>query len=1071
LRALPNVFLYVALCLPPALAAAPDTPPDAPRFVQGPDIHGDQVVFTYEGDLWTGSVQGGVARRLTSHPGQERCAHFSPDGQWLAFTGQYDGGDDVYLMPSGGGAPRRLTWRGGSTVLGWTPDGRKVLFQAAQAQDCRPVSKVYAVDLQGHEPEAVPLGKAVQAAYAPDAQSLLFTTRGAPEYAWKRYKGGQAPELWLADLKAGSFRKVTDYSGKNAYPMFTAQGGALFLSDRGPEGIANLYALDLASGAARALTSYRDFDVQWPSCDGHRVVFVQGGHLHMLDLATGEDRPLAITAPSDGWRLRPRLVNAKDTIQQVRLGGGGRTLVLEARGDAWLLPVDPAVPALNLTHTSGVRERFPELSPDGTRVAYLSDESGEYDLYVRPAQGGPATRLATGLRTTLYHLAWSPDGRKLLFGDATFALHVMEVATGKLTTLARSQDLKNDEFTWEVSDYAWAPDSNWIAYAYPDASRNSRITLCNLQTRQKVVLGNGFFDTLNPCFDLDGSTLYYLSYSNFDVRMDASESNWIESAPVRVMAVRLRRDGAKDEPFRIDVEGLEARSAPLPARPGNLFHLKAGRGVVGWSSVEGYDDSVLEETYAPGPSAKWTAHFLDTATGRETTLAEPVSEWGFDGSGASLYVRKDGNLHAGPLRAALASGVLPPRVDLDRLTVLVEPLEEWKQIFEDAWRWYRDFFYDPHMHGHDWQAVHDRYAAWLPQLTSRADLNWLLSQMVGDLCVSHTYVGGGDHGPAPERPARTAALLGADLAADVTGFYRFSRIYGPTPYAPALEGPLAGKVAEGDYLLAVDGRPLKAPMAVFEALQVARGQSLQLTVNARPALEGARVLTVKPVENEGQLRYQRWVADNIAQVERLSGGQLGYLHLPAMVSANLGDFDKFWRAFRYRKGIVVDVRGNGGGWTNYLMIHKLEDAQVSVDVFGRMGSFRYPPTASDRRYVFLGNEQTGSDGEGFLAHAKAKGLGPLVGTPSWGGLVGILNTQHTLDGGRVEQSNEAMFGREGEWWIENRGAQPDLPVVNDPASLLAGRDLQLEVAVQTLLKSLADHPTPAFPPAPPFPVR
>jgi len=1068
LRILTHAALFLALSFRPAFAAAPE----APRFVQSPDIHGDQVVFTYEGDLWTGTLQGGPARRLTSHPGQETAAHFSPDGRWIAFTGQYDGGSNVYLMPAAGGAPRRLTWRGACTVLGWTPDGARVLFQAALKQDCRPFSKVYSVDLQGHEPEAAPLGRAVQAAYAPDATRVLFTARGVPEYPWKRYKGGQSPELWLADLKAGSFRKVTDYLGKNAYPMFTAQGGALFLSDRGPGGIANLYALDLATLAARPLTAYTDFDVQWPASDGHRVVFVQGGFLHVLDLATGEARPLAITAPSDAWRTRPRLVNAKDTLQHVRLGGGGRTLVLEARGDVWMLPRDPAAPALNLTRTSGVRERFPELSPDGARVAYFSDESGEYDLYVRPAQGGPATRLATGLRTTFYHLAWSPDGRKLLFGDASFALHVVDVATGKRTTLAEAHDLKNDEFTWEVSDYAWAPDSNWVAYAYPDASRNSRITLCNLQTRQKVVLGNGFFDTVNPCFDLDGSTLYYLSYSNFDVKLDASESNWIESAPARVMAVRLRGPGgAKDGPFRIDTEGLAARTAPLPAKPGNLFHLKAGRGVVGWSSVEGFDDAVMEELYRPGGQSKWTMHFFETGPGRETVLAEPVAEWGLDAEGASVYVRRGGSVCAGPLRAMLDSGSLPPRVDLDRLSVTVTPLEEWRQIFEDTWRWYRDFFYDPKMHGRDWQAEHDRYAAWLPQLTSRADLNWLLGQMVGDLCVSHTYVGGGDLGPAPEGPARSAALLGADLAADASGCYRFTRIYGPTPYAPALESPLAGKVEEGEYLLAVDGRPLRAPMAVFEALQAARGQSLQLTVNARPVPEGARVVVATPVESESQLRYQQWVAANVATVERLSGGRLGYLHLPAMGAANLGDFDKFWRAFRYREGIVVDVRGNGGGWTNYLIIRKLEEQQVSVDVFGRMGSFRYPVTASDRRYVFLGNEQTGSDGEGFLAQVKARGLGPLVGMPSWGGLVGILNSQTTLDGGRVEQSNEAMFGRDGQWWIENRGAQPDIPVVNDPGSLLAGRDRQLEVAVETLLKSLADHPTPAFPAAPPFPVR
>ena len=1048
-------------------------PADRPRFVQWPAIHGDQVVFTYEGDLWSGTVQGGPALRLTNHPGAETAAHFSPDGQWLAFTGQYDGGSNVYVMPAQGGAPRRLTWRGACTVQGWSPDGTKVLFQSALEHDCRPISRVYAVDLQGHEPQALPLGKAVQAALAPDQGSALFTTRGNPEYAWKRYKGGQSPDLWLADLKAGSFRKVTDYLGKNAYPMFTAQGGALFVSDRGPGGVANLYSLDLGSGAAKALTAYRDFDVQWPGTDGHRVVFVQGGYLQVLDLGTGEARPLGITAPSDGWRYAPRTVNAQSTIQHVGLAPGGQSLALEARGDLWVLPVDPHQPALNLTGTSGVRERGPEVSPDGQRIAYFSDESGEYDLYVRPALGGAATRLATGLKRTLYHLCWSPDGHKLLFGDQSFALHVMDVDTGKLTTIAESHDLKNDEFTWEVADYAWAPDSTWVAYAYPDASRNSRITLLNLRTRQKVALGNGFFDTVNPCFDRDGSTLYYLSYSHFEVRLDPSESNAIESAPVQVMAVQLLKGPAgPHEPVRIDADGLDRRTSALPVKPGNHFHLKAGRGVVGWSTVEGYDDSVLEELYQPGDESKWTMHFFETGPARETVLAEPVAEWGFDLDGSHVYLRRNEGLAAGPLKTMLASGTLPPALDLSRLVATVDPRAEWRQIFQDTWRWYRDFFYDANMHGHDWQAVHDRYAAWLPQLTSRSDLNWLLGQMVGELCVSHTYVGGGDLGPAPELgPFRSAGLLGADLVADGSGCYRFAKVYGPTPYAPSLSSPLNNLVEEGEYLLAVDGRPLKAPAAVDEALQMSKGQQLRLTVNLRPVLEGARVVVVTPVASDSELRYQRWVADNVAQVEKLSGGQLGYLHLKAMGGANLGDFDKFWRAFRYRKGLVVDVRGNGGGWTNYLIIRKLEDRQVSVDVFGRMGSFRYPVTASDRRYVFLGNEQTGSDGEGFLAGIKAAGLGPMVGVPTWGGLVGILNSQHTLDGGRVEQSNEAMYGVEGQWWIENRGAQPEVPMENDPASLCAGQDRQLETAVATLLRSLKEHPTPAFPPVPAYPLR
>jgi tricorn protease len=408
------------------------------------------------------------------------------------------------------------------------------------------------------------------------------------------------------------------------------------------------------------------------------------------------------------------------------------------------------------------------------------------------------------------------------------------------------------------------------------------------------------------------------------------------------------------------------------------------------------------------------------------------------------------------------------------MSVRVAPREEWKQVFEDTWRWYRDFFYDAGMHGRDWNAIHAKFAPWLPELNSRAELNWLLSQMVGELCVSHTYVGGGDPGPAqaPPNPVFTG-LLGADLAVD-KGFYRFTRVYGPTPYARDLKAPLADpapKVKEGEYLLAVDGRPLQAPEAVDSRLQVVKGQKLKLTVNAKPILEGSRVVEVEPGNGDWNLRYERWIADNIAAVEQASGGRLGYMHLTAMGTPNLGQFDKYWRAFRYRKGLVVDVRGNGGGWTEYFMIDKLERKQVGFNVLRGMGPFRYPNTASDGRYVFLTNEQNGSDGEAFLTHVKARALGPVLGVPSWGGLVGIINTQFTQDGGRVEQSNNAFYGKEGTWWVENHGVEPDVRVENDPASLIQGRDPQLEAGIARLLKDLEERPTPGFPPVPAYPKK
>jgi tricorn protease len=1055
----------------------------APRFVSSPDVRGDRVVFTWEDDLWLGSLKGGAARRLTTHPGVETAAHFSPDGKWLAFTAQYDGATEAYVMPAEGGAPKRLTWTGFASVQGWTPDSRSVVFKALAGYDRRAIERLFTVDLDGHEPAALAVPRAVQGTLSPDGQRLAYSSKGHIEYYWKRYKGGLHQDLWLADLKTGGFTELTDYVGRNGAPIW-ANGKVLFESDRGANGITNLYAVDPATKAVEQLTDLKDFDVQQPSTDGRTVVFVQGGHLQALDLATKAVHPLPVTTASDGWKVAPHPVNAKDWIQAMSLTG--QTAVFEARGEVFLLPTDATKPAKNLTQTPGVRERFPRLSPDGKRVAYFSDASGDYDLYVQPADGGAAERIPTGLKTALYHLEWSPDGTKVLFGDKSFAIYVMDVATKKLTKIDEFHDLKNDQFTWEVSDYAWAPDSQWVSYSVVEPSRNGRIYLFNLATKQKVAVTDGFFDCVNPRFDLNGSTLYFLSYSNFHTQLDPSQDNHIQSAPVQVMAVKLKTGEEKassastsassSAAFHIDVAGLSDRIAPLPVKAGNLFHLKAGRGLVGWDEAGGWDDSVVEEFYTPRGADKWKLHLYDASAkkDKEVVLTDAISDWTFDTEGKRLLLRKGPNFHMGEAAAVFTSKALPEKLDLDRMIMTADPRAEWKQIFEDTWRWYRDFFYDVNMNGNDWNAIGTKFRAWLPELNSRQELNWLLSQMVGELSVSHTYVSGGDLGPAKLAPSPIhPGFLGADFKAE-NGFYRFAKVYGPTAYARDLKAPLADpapKVKEGDYLLAIDGKALKAPEAIESHLQVSKGQKVTLTVNAKPTMEGARTIEVEPAPNDWNLRYEHWVAGNIAAVDKASHGQLGYMHLTAMGDQNIGQFDKYWRAFRYKKGIVIDVRGNGGGWTEFFMIDKLERKQVGFNVLRGMGPFRYPGTASDGRYVFLTNEQNGSDGEAFLEHVKARKLGPIVGVPSWGGLVGIINTQFTLDGGRVEQSNNGFYGREGKWWVENHGVDPDLTVENDPASLMQGHDRQLEVGIETLLKQLRDNPTPAFPAIPAYPKR
>lgn len=1095
--------LLLALAALPALAVTP-------RFARTPDVKGDTVVFSWEGDLFRVPLAGGVAARLTTHPGNEEYPRISPDGKQVAFRAAYDGPAEVYLAPLAGGLPKRLTFVGDAVPVEWTPDGKKVVFRSGFESTFRPVPKLYSVSVEGGLPERLPPDRGVRAAFSPDGTKLAYARKGDEEYYWKRYKGGQYQDLWLYDLAAKSFAPLTDYVGKNSYPMW-AGSSILFVSDRGPKGIANLWRLDPATKAATAVTSFDDFDVQTPSCDGKTVVFTRAGLLYRMDAATGRVEPLAADVPSDRWALAERTVPAKETIQSMAVSSDGKWTAFEARGEIFLVSTEENGPTRNLTRAPKSRERFPRFSPDETKVAFFSDKTGEYQLYVADAAGEkPWEAVTTDLDRTAYHAEWSPDGTKLLFGDKDLRIFVVDLATKKKTEIAKSRQLANDEFSWEISDYCFSPDGAWVAYTQIGPNRNGRIYLHELATGKTVPVTDGFYHSVNPSFDPKGELLYFLSYRNFTTRVDVFEDDAVVPNPVVPVAVQLRagqkppfEKGPKDEAkpaepkpepkaaakdgkgaakpapalpkVVVDVEGLGSRLFPLPVKPGNYFHLKAGKGYVTWGAAEEYGEDEIEQLFTPAFGKDLLGlRVFDVAGQKEAALDGTVADWRLSPNGEQVVVKKGGSFHATPLEKLFAGKSLGAPLALDRVVVKVDPRTEWLQVFDDAWRWYRDFFYDPNMHGRDWKATGAAYRALVPELSSRSELNWLLSQMVGELCVSHTYVGGGDLGPkkAPEALAFTGRL-GADLAADASGRYVFRSVFRPSGMTGDLEAPLARpdvNVKEGELLLAVDGVELKAPDNPYRLLQVVKGQKVRLTVGPKADGSGSRVVEVEPLRSEYALRYDRWVAGNIAAVEKASNGEMGYLHLTAMGAANIAQFDRYYRAFHDRKGIVVDVRGNGGGWTEYYVIDKLERKVTAFNVLKDMEPFPYPPGATKAHLALLTNEYNGSDGEAFVEHWKAAKLGPVIGVPSWGGLVGIVNAQPTVDGGSVNQSNNAFWGRGGRWLVENHGADPDLLLDNDPASASAGRDLQLEKAIEVLRKEIAEKPF-TFPPRPAYPVR
>ena len=1105
-----SLLLLLTLASFPAAAVAP-------RFVRTPDVRGGTVVFAWEGDLFRVPLAGGAAVRMTTHPGNEEAPKVSPDGVWVAYRASYDGPNEVYLMPMAGGVPKRLTYTGNASPVTWTPDGKKVVFRSGFESTFRPVPRLYSVSPDGELPEPLPPERGVVAAYSPDGTKLAYNRRGDEEYYWKRYKGGLYQDIWLYDFAAKTYTPLTDYVGKNSYPMW-AGNGLLFVTDRASKGVANLWRLDPATKATSAVTSYEDFDVQMPATDGKTVVFTRAGVLYRMDVATAKVEKVDVDVPSDRWPLAERAVSAKETIQSMAVSSDGKWTAFEARGDVFLVSTEENGATRNLTRAPKSRERFPRFSPDGTKVAFFSDKTGEYQLYVADAAGEkPWEAVTTDLDRTSYHAEWSPDGTKLLFGDKDLRLFVVDLATKKRTKIAESRQLANDEFSWEISDYAWSPDGAWVAYTQIGSNRNGRIFLHDLATGKTVPVTDGFYHSVNPSFDPKGDLLYFLSYRHFTPRIDPFEDDAVIPNPVMPVAVQLKagqkppfekgpkeeakpaeaapegpKAGAKDvkevraadargttkpslPKVVVDAEGLSSRLFPLPVKAGTYFHLKAGKGFVTWGATEEYGEDEIEQLFTPAFGKELLGlRVFDVTSKKEVALEGNVSDWRLSPNGEHAVVKKGSAYHATPLEKLFSGKSLGTALSLDRLVVRVNPRDEWLQVFDDAWRWYRDFFYDPGMHGRDWKAMGAAYRAMVPELSSRNELNWLLSQMVGELCVSHTYVGGGDTGPkkAPE-PLVFTGRLGADLAAGPDGRYVFRSVFRPSGLTGDLTAPLARpdvNAKEGELLLAIDGVDLKVPENPYRLLQVAKGQKVRLTVGPKTDGAGSRVVEVEPVRSEFDLRYDRWVAKNLAYVEKASNGQMGYLHLTAMGAENIAQFDRFYRAFHDRKGIVVDVRGNGGGWTEYFIIDKLERKLTAFNVLKDKEAFPYPPGATKAHLAVLTNEYNGSDGEAFIEHWKAAKLGPVIGVPSWGGLVGIVNAQPTVDGGSVNQSNNAFWGREGKWLVENHGADPDILLENDPASASAGKDLQLEKAVEVLNKAIVERPF-TFPARPAYPVR
>ncbi len=1062
------------------------------RLMRMPDIQGDRIVFAYAGDLWTVARTGGAATRITTHDGQEVFPKFSPDGRTIAFTAQYDGNADAYTIPAEGGEPKRLTYHpGNDAVAEWYPDGQSILVRSARASSIQRYDRFFKVPAAGGFEQLLPLPTAGYSSLSADANLIAYVSPSYDNRTWKHYRGGNAPNIWVYDFAKNSSECITkDWAGPDEWPMFHGRT-IYYCSDRGGNR-ANLWAYDLDKKTQRQVTQFTDYDVKWPSIGGDAIVFENGGWLWVMDLPSEKATRLSVLVPDDKPAMRAEFRNVSDHLNGLDLSPSARRVIAEARGDLFSVPAEKGE-VRNLTSTPGARERDPAWSPDGKWIAYLSDATGEYQVWVVGADGKtPARQVTKEGATFRYPPRWSPDSKKVAFSDKTNRVYVADIATGAITTL-----FHNDY--GEIRDYTWSGDSKWVAFSATNASGFSSIHLWSAATNSQTQVTDGLTDDFSPAFDPDGRWLFFVSRRTFNPEFGAFELDMRYGATDKVYALALqdttaspvapqsdeesaddagkggadKGDGDKGgkagkgakaaEPaMRVDLAGLGRRAAEIPVDAGRYTMLSATKGKVVWMAL---DDTPDENGQSP-----MSLHFFDLDKREDKTVLSGIDPfYALSRDGGKVLYRKDGTVGITDLGEGKKVG--DGKVDTGSLMAFVDPKLEAKQMFDEAWRLERDFYYDPGMGGLDWKAVGDRYRQLVPYVGHRADLNYILGELIGELGTSHTYVGGGD---LPKVARTSVGLLGVDWSLDAaSGRYRFQKVYRERDWNSAVHAPLGEPgiaVKDGDFLLAVNGRPVRAPENVYAAFTGTADQLTSIQVGSSANDPKPRTFVVKPIGSEATLRYVDWVAANRAKVDAATGGRIAYIHVPNTAIQGMQEFAKGYFPQVDRQGIIVDERFNGGGFIPDFFVERLE-RKTWVYWSQRDGKgIRTPGQAIDGPKCILANEYAGSGGDAFPFFFRMRGLGPVIGKRTWGGLVGISHDLPLVDGGAVTMPDFGMYSTKGEWLVENHGVDPDFEVENTPESMINGHDLQLERAIQYELDELAKNPV-VRPDHPPYKVQ
>jgi tricorn protease len=1087
------VFTLFLLLATSYTCAAQETPEG--RLMRFPDVSRDRIVFSYAGDLWLVPRAGGDARRITTHPGLELFPKFSPDGKWIAFTGQYDGNFNVYVIPAEGGEPKQLTFlpdigeipeRMGpnNEVITWYPDSKRIVFISRRDTFNTWFGRLFSVSIDGGLPVRLPLDKGGLASFSPDGNSIAYNRIFRNFRTWKRYTGGMAQDIAIYNLKTNQYEQITDYPGTDSFPMW--RGDTIyFTSDRDAAHRMNLYAYDLKTKQVRQLTHFTDWDVNWPSLGPDAIAFENGGYLYEFDLAGRKEHQVTVRIPGDFDSARPHWEKTARWITDFDLSPEGKRAVFTARGDIYTVPAKEGS-IRNLTQTPGIREQYAAWSPDGRWVAYLSDRTGEEDLYI-VQQSGMSQEIRVTSDGTMFRLppVWSPDSKKLLFADKSLRLFYVDID-------AKQPVLIDQGKYADLTDYAWSPDSRWVAYAKAADNQYGVIYLYSLGERQITPVTSSFTNSWNPSFDREGKYLYFLSNRSYNEVLGVYDTEFSNPKATRVYLATLRADlpspfaprsdeetarqagtAQKEEtpsPFRIDLAGIADRIVALPIPAAVIQNLAAAKDFVYYATVpvSGLSGALAGE----GPAI----HAFEMKERKDHVLVEGADRFalsfdskkllykasepgeGAEEEGGGAVEGRYGIVDAAPPTAGPHKSA-DGRLDLSGMQARLDPPAEWKQIFYEVYRQERDYFFEPSMNGVDWAKVRDHYAQLLPYVKDRYDLTYVLGEMLGELCNSHTYVGGGDY---PDLHPLNVGLLGADFETDAqSGLYRFKKIYPGENWDAALRSPLTEPgvtVKEGDYLLAVDGRPLRAGQNPYELFVNKAGEEVTLTVNSAPGEEGAKQVQVRTIGNEFRLRELSWIDTNRRKVDEASAGRIGYVYLPDMSAPGLNEFVKQYFPQVRKEGLIFDVRYNGGGFVDQIIFARLRRILAGMDAARNFESGTIPDEVFNGYMACVTNAYAASDGDFFTYYFKYYKLGPVIGMRTWGGVRGIRGYIPLMDGGYVTRPEFSLYGLDSKWLIENEGVEPDIALDDTPDQVMAGHDPQLERAIELLMKEIKERP-------------